>query len=233
MIRLAALRVACAAIVLAAAKVNAAGSDAFDASSDSTFTATVTAFATTGWLHGVPYAEAHALGPKSLPVLSRLLRDPTFSGSWAYTVTTMAFVDAPGTLDTLRSFLRDRFQGDVGVDTFQALLVTPSMMGTLSDPRVVPVLSLWIDPAYWKSTPWWFEVYRGADLGVLLSKSAINGISYSGSKQAGEILGALKKQPYSEQQVSNIDEGIKRHEEIAKVGFAEYARSHNGPRHGP
>lgn len=171
---------------------------------------------------GVEYENAHALGHAALPILSGLLRDPAYTISQATIVSTIAFVDAPGGLDTLRSFLWDRFEHEVDVETFRALIETPPMMGMLSDPRAVDVLEPGVNPDYWKGVRWWHGANKDGQLGILLSKATINGVSFSGSRRAGKILRALKEAPYSAWQVSNIDEGIKRQAEIAKVGLAHW-----------
>ena len=188
------------------------------------------------FIHGVPYQEAHDFGHEALPTLGRFLLDEPHRSARPYIAAAIAFIGAPESYVILRRFLWEEFEGEVDVHTFRALLATPSLMGTIHRKEAVDDLILGVNPSHWKTIKWTFGHHRGDDLQLLLSKVAINGLSYTGSPQARSVLEQLKKKPYSERQASNIKEGLERHAKIASKGLPEYMRSQTvarPPQQGP
>jgi hypothetical protein len=198
---------------------------------DSALAGRIHDFVVSGFHHGVPYKIAHDFGPEGLPILARMLDDDDYHDHRDNIVTTIAWIGDPQGFPILRSFLLDRFSGEVDIHTFQALAVTPSVMGAIRDSKVTDFLVDHVDPAAWKEVRWSFETNRDEKLRVLLSKTAINGLSLAGTSRAGSVLAKLKKKPYSTRQVPNIEEGIKRNAEIASKGLEEYMlRVNQGPK---
>ena len=197
------------------------------ATPDSVNEASIVEFIQTGFQHGVPYDRAHALGAKALPILVRLLRDNAFLESRSGIVTTIAFIGTPACVEPLRQFLWDQYEGEVGTDTFQALLVTPSVMGTIQSDEAVSQLVSLADPKNWEGIRWRYGSYHGYALYLQLSKAAINGLGYSESPRAGDALAQLKEKPFAVDQVSNIEQGVKNHAEVRSKGFAGFISTRN------
>lgn len=183
---------------------------------------TVMEFITAIHSHGVDYAQANAFGPNAFPILKRLLADETQKAHWATTVTVIAFLDHPASFQELKRFLLEQFQGEVDSHTFRALLVIPSVLGTMSDQRVDIFLAERTDPARWSDVRWRVHNVSNSELRVLLSKVSINGLSYTGRALAGSTLRMLNERPYSPKQVDNIREALARHSEIQGRGFIEW-----------
>jgi hypothetical protein len=97
---------------------------------------------TGSYVHGLPYDKARALGPLALPVLEKLLRDPSMKRDWTNVVTAIAYVGDPQGYRLLRDFLWNRFTGEVDNATWRALLAVPNVMGVIQDEAVSPGLGM-------------------------------------------------------------------------------------------
>ncbi|HEX7078103.1 MAG TPA: hypothetical protein VF363_06770 [Candidatus Eisenbacteria bacterium] len=192
---------------------------------DSTKRAQVLAFLDQIFVHGVPYEDAHALGPEAVPILHQLLEDDQYRSERSAIIAAIAFIGAPESFGILLDFSWHRPRGEVDLDTFQALMAVQSVMGTLRTREAIDYLAAGVSPQFWEAIPWTFGRYHGAERDLYLSKTAINGLSYTGSRRAAEVLARLKKKPFSPRQQSNIEEGIVRNAAIRSAGLVEYIRA--------
>jgi hypothetical protein len=192
---------------------------------DSTLFARVKIFVSRLYIHGVPYQEAHALGPQALPILDRLLRYENYKPYWANTVTAIGFIGAPKGFPILRRFLLDRFAGEVDGETFNALLITPSILGTIQTNEVVEFLEPRVNPDAWRDIRWNFGSMRRDVIRRELSECAIHGLSYTGTPRAKRALLALKERPYYQSQLGSIDQGLEAVDGIAAKGLDGWVKN--------
>ena len=92
----------------------------------------VAGFVQQRFIHSVPYVEAHQLGPRALPILIKLFEDPKYKASWANIALTISYVGEPEGFEAIRSFIMDRFHGEVDLETFRALIAAHTTLGPLA-----------------------------------------------------------------------------------------------------
>lgn len=186
---------------------------------------TVRMFIQRQYVHGVPYAEARALGAPALPVLEKCLADEDFKPYWTNAVTTIGFLGEAAGYPVLRHFVRERFAGDVDITTFQALIAAQGVLGHIAAwdvPEALRDLEAGVDPAAWADLRWSYGNYRGEKLGLLWSKLTINALANSGQPSARRVLENLQANPFSDKQRSNVAEGLVRHAAIARKGLVVF-----------
>jgi hypothetical protein len=176
------------------------------------------------FIHGVPYVEAHQLGPRALPILINLFEDPRYKASWVNIALTISYLGEPEGFEVLRSFIMDRFHGEVDLETFQALVTAQTTLGPLAahSPEPLRYLMEGVNPDYWRELPWTFRSYQGAERDLAMSRWSITALSYTGTPQAGQLLEELYRKPYSERQRDVITEGLARHKEVSEKGIEKY-----------
>ena len=87
----------------------------------------VRTFVTRFYAHGIPYAEAKALGKAAIPELVALLKDSRMEPHWTKVVWVLGCIGDPSVTPPLLDFLK-RQQGPISVDAFRAALaVLPSL----------------------------------------------------------------------------------------------------------
>jgi hypothetical protein len=189
----------------------------------------VEAFAHKRYTHGVPYLEARALGTEALPILKAMLADVREEEYWPTIVTIMGFIGDPGSTDDLVGFLENRFAGEVTLNQFRALLLVNGALGHIAGNggvRALEYLAQGARASTWlaKDLKWSYRHHAGEDLAVLLAKIAVNGLSFSGTERAREILSELQRNPESARTglalKSNIEEGLPRIERLQREGAA-------------
>jgi len=180
------------------------------------------------FIHSVPYVEAHQLGPRALPILINLFDDARYKASWANIALTISYVGGPEGFEPLRSFIMDRFHGEVDLETFQALGTAQSALGPLAahSPAALRYLMNGVNPDYWRELPWTFRTYEGAERGLAMSRWSITALSHTGNPQAGLLLEELYEKPYSDRQRDVIAEGLARHKEVSAKGIEKYLAEH-------
>jgi hypothetical protein len=180
------------------------------------------------FIHSVPYVEAHQLGPRALPILIRLFEDDRYKTSWANIALTISYIGEPDGFETLRSFIMDRFHGEVDLETFQALGTAQTTLGPLAahSPAALRYLMNGVNPDYWRELPWTFRTYEGAERGLAMSRWSITALSHTGTPQADLLLEDLYEKPYSERQRDIITEGLARYKEVSAKGIEKYLAEH-------
>ena len=178
---------------------------------------TVRSFVHQRYIEGVPYLRARALGEQAVPVLQEMLADPLEEEFWPTIVITMGFIGDDRAVDALIDFLENRFDQEVSLNQFRALLVVNSALGHIAGQGSVRALDYLVESCYvatWleKSLRWSYGKYSGERLAVLLAKIGVNGLSFTGTERAHRILSDLKARPESERYASalepNIEEGL-------------------------
>jgi len=188
----------------------------------------VAGFVQQRFIHSVPYVEAHQLGPRALPILIELLEDARYKASWANVALTISYIGEPEGFEPLRSFIMDRFHGEVDLETFQALGTAQTTLGPLAahSPAALRFLMNGVNPDYWRELPWTFRTYQGAERDLAMSRWSITALSHTGTPQAGLLLEELSRKPYSDRQRDVITEGLARHRVIAAKGIERYLSEH-------
>jgi hypothetical protein len=156
-----------------------------------------------------------------------MLRDEDQKSWWSNIVTTIGYIGHCTGYDTLRSFTWDRFEGEVDLETFQALIAAQGVLGHIAAfdcARALEEIETGVDPRSWNGLPWKYRNWEGRKLAVLWSKLSINALSYTGKEGSASVLARLQEHPYAESQRSNIEEGISRNEMIKSVGLQEFER---------
>jgi len=201
---------------------------AMGAESSSTLDDTLQTFVGKTYYYGVPYKQAHELGPRAVPTLTRLLQSDASKGDWENIVGTIAYIGSPECFEPLRAFVQDRFKGEVDIETFQALIDAQISMGPAARHSAAGVefLERGANPANWSGLQWTYRHYTGDLRGLLWSRLSITALSHTGSARAGVILTDLNRHPYSEKQRDAITEGLARHQEISLVGVERYVEDH-------
>ena len=187
-------------------------------------------FVTSIHIHGVDYGAAHDLGPAALPLLEEYLNSPRMKAHWPNIISTMAFIGEPQVHDILDGFIMNRFEGEVDLMTFQALICAQGALGHVGDPQLSTELAQGADPAYWLTLPWQYKHYNGEHLQILWSKLSINALSYTASEHAEESLRGLEQAPFHPRQMSNITEGLERIPTIRSMGIEAFERDRDRQR---
>jgi hypothetical protein len=179
------------------------------------------------YIEGVPYLKARALGAQAIPILQGLLADPLEEEFWPTIVMTMGFIGDEAAVDALIDFLENRFEREVSIDQFRALLVVNSALGHIAGEGSARALDYLAESCYvgtWqeKNLRWSYGTYSGERLAVLLAKIGVNGLSFSGTERAHQIMSDLQLRPEAAKYASalepNIEEGLVRLERIRTEG---------------
>jgi hypothetical protein len=182
------------------------------------------------YVHGVPYGGARELGPEAVPILEAMLDDPTEEEFLPTIVMTIGFIGEESSLAALVDFLENRHHGEVSIHQFRALLAVNSAMGHIAgrgSALAFDYLARGCRSATWreKELAWSYQHWSGEGLAILLSKISVNGLSFTGTERAEEILLDLRENPESPASAAallpNIDEGLVRIQRIRESGPEE------------
>ncbi|MGE5180350.1 MAG: hypothetical protein ACM3PF_14785 [Bacteroidota bacterium] len=172
-----------------------------------------------GYIHGLPYEDAHRLGTSALPRLAEILADTTLRPHWANATAAVGAIGGPRAFHMLRSFIWDRFSGPVDQPTYWALTGAVSVLGFTcgpSDSRVVALLEAHAAPEQWSDVRWsWGSLTKTR---ALLTKLAIYDLGYCGTAGAREALLRLARNPRHHEQAGMIASALHLHEEVVKAG---------------
>lgn len=179
--------------------------------------------------HGLPFQEATKFGRSSVPVLLRMLADDKERPYWANIVLTLGIIGDDSAIDPLINFLEKRFEGEVDLDTLNALLTVMPALGHAAYKGNVRALNYLltnhtIEKLAAKRINWRFQKYSGDTLDILLSKMLIRGLAVSAKQSAKDLLVKMQTDPAPEyvrlrqQCNSNISEGIDLHQRLLRDG---------------
>jgi len=141
-------------------------------------------------IHGILYADAHALGPEAIPRLLEILGDPGLEPFWVNTVVTLGFVESSLAREELLSFLLEE-RGEVEGHAFRALAAVPFALGCIAssgDREALAALEAMVDGT--RVYPW---SYRTTDVVRLLAQKAVVGLAVSGRVDAVAVLDRLEQ----------------------------------------
>jgi hypothetical protein len=180
------------------------------------------------YIHGVSMVDARALGTQAVPRLHELLAQPSEADAWANIVAVLGFIGDRSSVDVLTRFLTERFDGEVNLPTFTALLAVPLALGDLARARGdSSALGFLRDGAHlstWnqRAVRWRFRSYQGERLSRLLTRDCVNGIARIGGGPARDLLGQLQSHPESSDQAAylkpNIADAVQFVERLEKDG---------------
>lgn len=177
--------------------------------------------------HGVPYSTAREFGPAALPYLREWLGSDALKQHWTNIIWTIGYIGEPEDFVTIRTFIDERFSGEIDDHTFNSMLAAVHVLGHLSarSDAALGYLHAHTNPAGFANVKWTFLSFRDKKRNVLLSKFAINALSLTGRPEVKAILEKLRRDPYDQNQVSNINEALLRHEEVMRRGREQYLKA--------
>jgi len=161
---------------------------------DPEFENEVMKFYTAEYFHGLPRMKARALGRRSLPILARLLRDPSAKQYWHQVAAGIGFVGDTAYFDTLRSFVWDRFHGPVDFRTYMGLMQAQASLGAMAtlSTQVRAYLETVAQPGAWDTLPWHSPPPDSREsVGRRMRRMTIGSISYTDSDWATALLSEI------------------------------------------
>jgi hypothetical protein len=144
------------------------------------------------YMDGIPYPEAHALGPNALPYLLELLENPELKLFWTNIIVTIGFIEDPSAVDPLIDFL-ERAEGEVDGASFRALLSVPYALGCIAaggGDRSIAYLADTIAGSGTAAIQWQFQ---GKSVKDLVAEYAVMGLAVSGRPEARQLLQTLHR----------------------------------------
>jgi hypothetical protein len=170
---------------------------------------------------GIPYAEARAYGPRAVPELLVMLRDPALEAHWTKVIWVLGCIGDSSATAPLIDFLEHQ-HGEVSVDAFRAVLAVGPSLGHLArdgDGRALEALKALLHPeASGKAAGFSFGRYRGEALGEVLARTAIQGLGLAGTPDALAMLQAMNTNALRPDWVDNVTEAIALNIRVGEIG---------------
>lgn len=176
---------------------------------------------------GLPFEDAHRLGPGSLPRLAEILADTALKPYWATTTGAIGAVGGKRAFRILQAFVWKRFSGPVDRSTYEALTGAVSVLGFTcgpNDSRVVQLLEAHADPNRWSDVRWYHPGTSASKMRAMLSKLSIYGLGFCGTREAHDALLRLKREPRNADRQQLIGRALGIHADVMKAGLAGYMR---------
>lgn len=179
----------------------------------------------TSWYpHGIPYSEAKALGASAVPELVSMLKDPAQEEHWTKVVWVLGCIGDAAATGPLIDFLK-RQKGEVSVNTFRAALAVPPALGHLTrgrDAVALETLTSFTRPDAWEETGITFTYlrYKGAALGEVLGRTAIQGLGIAGTPEALAVLESLSRSDVRSDWQDNVKEAMALNDRVGRLGAA-------------
>jgi len=185
----------------------------------------------TRWgVHGIPYAEAKALGVQAIPELVSMLKEPTMEEHWTKVVWVLGCIGDSSATGPLIEFLK-RLQGEISVEEFRAALAVLPSLGHLArggDAVALETLTNFTRPGAWQEAGLGFSYarYRGDALGEVLGRTAIQGLGIAGTPPAFAVLDSMNQSAdLRPDWRDNVEEAMQLNMRVAQMGadraFAE------------
>jgi hypothetical protein len=172
---------------------------------------------------GVPFEEAHRLGPRALPRLAAILADEKQKPYWANATAAIGAIGGATASRHLRTFIWHRFSGPVDQATYDALTGAVSVLGFTcgqEDRSLVALLEAHADPNAWRDLKWSYGT-KEVRTRALLSKLSLQDLGFCGSPAALEALLRLKRAARGDR-LEVIEGAIRTHKEVARSGIVAY-----------
>jgi hypothetical protein len=185
------------------------------------------------YVHGMPYDSVLALGSGATPALAAMLSQEAYHDHWDNIVTAIEMLGDSSSFDILRSFVWNRFYGEVDNRTFDALVNATKDLGLLvsRSPEVLDYLRSGTDPRFWQELTWHTKNYDGARLSEQMAKMSMLGLGGSGDSGAESTLVTLQHDPRYAGYRSQLDTSLRRLRRILAAGGPEaFMRARPTPR---
>jgi hypothetical protein len=160
----------------------------------------------------MPRVRARSLGGAALPILAGMLRDETLRPVWKNATAAIGYIGDVAYFDTLRSFVWDRFSGDVDATAFRAMKMAQISLGMMActSTQVLDYLERCVNPDVWQTLRWHWGADQGRRLGVEMSLFTLIALGYTDSERAASILSAVLAHPFDAEQVLVAREALDR-----------------------
>jgi hypothetical protein len=147
--------------------------------------------------HGVPYIPARTYQARDVEALLRVLADPANEPYWANTIITLGIIGDERATQPIIDFLERRFEGEVSLARFNALLSAPLALGHAARHGNEPARDYLVRHptlAAWeaKELRWTFQRYRGHARSVLLAKMVIRALAFACKPETKAVLLRLR-----------------------------------------
>jgi hypothetical protein len=207
---------------------------------------TIEQFVQATHIHGVPYDEARAYGPKVVPQLLQMLEDPRQEPHWANIVVTLCIIADERAVDPVLAFIaRDAKDGSVSRAEYgaksSAVMALGYIVNRTGNKKCLDYLRASVRSGAWAERGVKWGAPEGASAAardVSLSKKAILGLALSGRPEAAATLRELEaptKDPA--QKTLNAAVGgavhaaLSEHAKIQKMGLSAYYKEARAGHH--
>jgi len=180
-------------------------------------------FVTTAYVHGLPYAEAHAYGPQAVPELVAMLKDPSLEPHWTNIVATLGCIEDASAVQPLMDFMK-RQRGAISADAFRAVLSVLTAIGQIAhggDPAALKIITDFADPRAYKTygVRFVYGRYRDAALADVLVPTDIMALGVSGRAEALTLLKRMLNDPALRKEWrDNVTEAIDLNVKMSSLG---------------
>lgn len=185
--------------------------------------ASLRAFVTSWYVHGMPWAQARAYGTEAVPELIQMLNDSAMEPHWAKVVYVLGCIGDGSAKQPLIEFMQQQ-KGEVSADAFRGVLGVPCAMGQIAqhDNQSLDLLmnlatrtdqgqSLGLTLSYGR--------YHGDALGEVLGRMALQGLGASGRPEALTVLqNLLADRTLRTDWLDNVSEAITLNQQVQSVG---------------
>jgi hypothetical protein len=183
----------------------------------------VRTFVTRWYPRGIQYSDAKAFGPQAVPELVAMLKDAGMEEHQTKIVWVLGCIGDPSATSALMEFLTSQ-KGEVSTETFRATLAVFPSLGHLArggDGKAFDALSRFARPGGSEPSSMAFSYrrYKGAVLGDLLGRTAVQGLGIAGTAQAQAVLdGLAQSSDLPADWRDNIDEALKLNARVVELG---------------
>lgn len=180
-------------------------------------------FVTEWYVHGTPYEEARAYGPKAIPELLVMLHDPEMEPHWVKVVYTLGCIGDPSAIQPLMDFLGG-LHGEISADAFRAALgVLPAVGGIAygGDASAIKIVEEFVQPSTLTlyGLDFSYGRYRGDALAEVLGRMSIMGLGFSGRPESLALLNRMfDDRTLRTDWLDNVAEAINVNSNISTLG---------------
>lgn len=190
----------------------------------------VEGFVTSTFFHGVPYALANRYGPRDVPKLTTMLRDPQHRAHWANIAWVLGIVGDENAEKALMSFLEHQHEGELDSQTLQALMAAHQALGFRAhkpSTAAFRYLAEGTTPTAWqrRGLKWTFPGWPEGDRELLMAKLSVNALGLAGNPEAcGHLEDLGKRLPKTNPALwtylgPNVTEGSELCRKIERLGY--------------
>jgi hypothetical protein len=183
------------------------------------------------YVHGLPYAEAEALGPDAVDFLLPMLSDPAEEEWWHNVVIALGIVGGGEVTQPLVAFFESWHAGEVTRETFMAVASVPAALGFVAakgDPAAMEYVKACTRVGFFaeKKLLWRAPGMDLEELHTFLSQIAIKGLGYSAKPEAAAHLRGMLERPESAAVARVLESDIQEAIETNQLIAANGPRSH-------